>query len=205
MRHFHRGWLPPMVIILIQPRLLCYPMKFCTQCGNGVTLRVPDGDDRPRYVCDACEYVHYQNPRIVAGCLPVHGDRVLMCRRAIEPRKGYWTVPAGFMENGETVEQAALRETFEEARARVELDGIYAMFSLPHISQVYVFFRGTLETPDFGVGDESLEVKLFAEHEIPWKELAFPTINRTLEFYFEDRVNGAYPVRTREIGPYRPR
>ncbi len=180
-------------------------MKFCTQCGSGLELRVPEGDDRERYVCRSCGHVHYQNPRIVAGCLPVHDGQVLLCRRAIEPRKGFWTVPAGFMENGETVEQAALRETLEEACARVELDGIYAMFSLPHISQVYVFFRGHLETPEFGVGDESLEVKLFTEEEIPWQELAFPTINQTLRFYFEDRVTGDYPVRSREIGPYRPR
>ena len=194
-----------MVIILIQPRVLCYQMNFCTQCGSGLDLRVPEGDDRERYVCGSCGHVHYQNPRIVAGCLPVHGDRVLLCRRAIEPRKGYWTVPAGFMENGETVEQAALRETLEEACARVELDGIYALFSLPHISQVYVFFRARLETPEFGVGDESLEVKLFAQQDIPWDELAFPTVNQTLQFYFEDRLKGVYPVHTGKIGPYRPR
>ncbi|MBU2331577.1 MAG: NUDIX hydrolase, partial [Gammaproteobacteria bacterium] len=161
-------------------------MKYCNQCGDPVLVRVPDGDNRPRFVCDSCQTVHYQNPRIVAGCVPVWDDRVLLCRRAIEPRRGYWTLPAGFMENGETMQQAAERETLEEACARVRDLQLYTLFDLPHINQVYMFFRAELVDLDFCAGDESLEVKLFHQQDIPWSELAFPTIGRTLECFFAD-------------------
>ena len=178
-------------------------MKFCSECGQGVTARVPDGDTRSRFVCDHCQTIHYQNPRIVAGCLAVHGQQVLLCRRAIEPRRGFWTLPAGFMENGETTEEAALRETWEEARARLQQQELYMLFNLPHINQVYMFFRGELADLEFSAGEESLEVRLFHEHEIPWDKLAFPTVGKTLKQYFLDRQEHAFPVRIRDI-LYRP-
>lgn len=174
-------------------------MKFCSQCGYPVSQRIPEGDNRPRYVCGHCHAIHYQNPRIVAGCLPVWQQQVLLCRRAIEPRRGYWTLPAGFMENGETLEQAAVRETWEEACARVRDLKLYTLFDLPHINQVYLFFRAELVGPNFAAGDESLEVRLFDECDIPWSELAFPTVGRTLECYFADRREHRYPVRNEPL------
>jgi ADP-ribose pyrophosphatase YjhB (NUDIX family) len=174
-------------------------MKFCSQCGNPVTRMIPAGDNRMRHVCAHCATVHYENPRIVAGCLPVWRDQVLLCRRAIEPRRGYWTLPAGFMENGETIEQAAARETLEEACARVRDLSLYTLFDLPHISQLYMIFRAELVDLDFAVGEESLEVRLFAEIEIPWSELAFPTIGRTLECFFADRRQNLFPVRNEPL------
>ncbi|PWB30879.1 NUDIX hydrolase [Pseudomonas sp. SDI] len=176
-------------------------MKFCSACGKTVTQRIPEGDNRPRYVCDHCQTIHYQNPNIVTGVLPSHGSRVLLCRRAIEPRRGYWTLPAGFMENGETLEQAARRETVEEACARVGAMNLYHLFDLPHINQVHVFFRAELTDLDFAVGVESLEVRLFEESEIPWDELAFRTVNRTLECYYRDRKTQAYPIRSECLPP----
>ncbi|MEH6490910.1 NUDIX hydrolase [Halopseudomonas sp.] len=178
-------------------------MKFCSECGQSVSARIPSGDTRSRFICDHCETIHYQNPRIVAGCLATHERRVLLCRRAIEPRLGYWTLPAGFMENGETTEQAALRETWEEARANLQRQELYMLFNLPHINQVYMFFRGELADLDFSAGEESLEVRLFSEDEIPWQELAFPTIGKTLKQYFIDRQDNQFPVRIRDI-LYRP-
>lgn len=178
-------------------------MKFCSHCGESVSQKIPDGDNRPRFVCGSCDTIHYQNPRIVAGCLPIHEHRVLLCRRAIEPRRGFWTLPAGFMENGETTEQAALRETLEEANARVRAQHLYMLFNLPHINQVYMFFKAELADLDFSAGEESLEVRLFAETEIPWDELAFPTIGKTLKAYFTDRLSDHYPVRMADI-VYKP-
>src|SRR5690606_6941278 len=180
-------------------------MKFCSQCGNAVTLMIPAGDNRMRHVCGHCATVHYENPRIVAGCLPVWRDQVLLCRRAIEPRRGYWTLPAGFMENGETTEQAAARETLEAACARVRDLSLYTLFDLPHSSQVYMLFRAELVDLDFAVGEESLEVRLFAESEIPWSELAFPTIGRTLECFFADRRQNSFPVRNEPLEALRAR
>jgi ADP-ribose pyrophosphatase YjhB (NUDIX family) len=170
-------------------------MKFCSACGSAdIALRVPAGDDRPRYVCAVCETIHYQNPKIVVGCLPVWEQRVLLCKRAIEPRHGLWTLPAGFLENGETVTAGAARETLEEATARVDVGELYTMISLPQISQVYVMFRARLADLDFGPGPESLEVRLFDEDDIPWDQLAFRTIGRTLRNYFLDRKLGRFPV-----------
>ncbi|MEH6687367.1 MAG: NUDIX hydrolase [Halopseudomonas sabulinigri] len=178
-------------------------MKFCSECGQTVTARIPSGDTRSRFICDHCETIHYQNPRIVAGVLATHKRHVLLCRRAIEPRIGYWTLPAGYMENGETTEEAALRETWEEARASMQGQELYMLFNLPHINQVYMFFRGELADLDFSAGEESLEVKLFSEEEIPWTELAFPTVGKTLKQYFIDRQSNHFPVRIRDI-VYRP-
>ena len=178
-------------------------MKFCSHCGSAVSQLIPQGDNRLRHVCGQCQTIHYQNPRIVAGCLPVWGEQVLMCRRAIEPRRGYWTLPAGFMENGETLEQAAMRETEEEACARVRNLHLYTLFDLPHISQVYMLFRAELVDLQFAAGEESLDVQLFHESEIPWSELAFPTIGRTLEYFFADRKQQLYPVRNEPLAALR--
>ncbi|GHB25520.1 NUDIX hydrolase [Salinicola rhizosphaerae] len=174
-------------------------MNYCSHCGHTVRFAIPDGDDRPRYLCDACGAIHYQNPRIIAGTLPVAGKQVLLCRRAIAPRLGYWTLPAGFMENGETVEQAALRETREEACAVVESPSLYTMISLTHINQVYMIFRGTLQG-GYAAGPESLDVELFDEADIPWDALAFPTIERTLRHFFDDRRRDRFELHSSEIG-----
>lgn len=180
-------------------------MKFCSNCGSAVDLRIPEGDSRPRHVCDHCNTIHYQNPKIVAGTIPVWKDQVLLCRRAIEPRLGYWTLPAGFMENAETTGEAAMRETWEEAEARVSLDGLYSLIDIPHIDQVHMFFRATLIDGRFGVGSESLETRLFREEEIPWDELAFPTVRQTLELFFQDRRQQHFHVHVRDIRRERPK
>ncbi|OUS25301.1 NUDIX hydrolase [Gammaproteobacteria bacterium 45_16_T64] len=174
-------------------------MKFCSSCGGKITMLIPEGDNRERHVCDSCNTIHYQNPRIIAGTLPVYEDKVLLCRRAIEPRYGFWTLPAGFMENGETTQEAAERETWEEAEAKIDIAGLYTLYDLPHINQVYMFYRGTVIDGKFGPGQESLETQLFAESEIPWGELAFPTIGRTLKRYFDDRKSGDFEVHIEEI------
>ncbi|MCW3149972.1 NUDIX hydrolase [Stutzerimonas stutzeri] len=174
-------------------------MKYCSRCGGPVLSRIPEGDNRARFVCDDCRTVHYQNPRIVAGCLPVWSDQILLCRRAIEPRRGFWTLPAGFMENGETLQEAAARETLEEACARVRELQLYTLFDLPHINQVSLFFRAELVDRAFAPGEESLEVRLFDEASIPWSALAFPTIGRTLECFFADRVQQTFPVRNEAL------
>ncbi len=180
------------------------PVNFCSRCGAPVALRVPPGDDRPRYVCDACGTVHYQNPKLVAGCLVEWADQVLLCRRAIQPRYGLWTLPAGFMENGETTREAAQREALEEANARVQILDLYSLFDLPHIDQVYCLYRGRLLDLEFSPGSESLEVRLFREEEIPWHALAFASIARTLQLYFEDRRTGQYRLHTGTIRPPHP-
>ena len=179
-------------------------MKFCSSCGAPVSERVPHGDNRPRHVCDACGIVHYVNPKIVAGCLPVWEDKVLMCRRAIEPRSGLWTLPAGFMEMGETTQAAAARETLEEAEARVEIEDLYCYLNIPRINQVYVLFLGRLLSPDFAPGAESLEVALLEEGQIPWDQIAFSSMEVTLRHFFEDRRNGRFIQRVVDLD-HRPR
>lgn len=167
-------------------------MKFCSDCGAAVSLKIPTGDSLPRYVCDACAAIHYQNPKMIVGCIAEWENRILLCRRAIEPRLGLWTVPAGFMENGETTAQGAARETLEEANARVEVGPLYAMYNIPHINQVYILFRARLLDLDFSAGAESLEVKLFDEADIPWEQIAFATVRNTLTHYYADRKAGEY-------------
>lgn len=174
-------------------------MKYCSVCGNEVRLGIPAGDNRSRHICDNCGTVHYHNPKVVAGCIAHWGDRVLMCRRAIEPRYGLWTVPAGFLENGETTYEGAMRETLEEANARVAVDDLYVTVNLPHINQVYMLFRGRLLDLDFSPGDESLEVELIAEDTMPWDLMAFPTVTEALRLYFADRADGVFPVRMLDI------
>ena len=167
-------------------------MKYCSSCGSTVEIRVPEGDSRPRHVCTTCGEIHYQNPRVVAGCIVEWEEKILLCRRAIKPRYGLWTLPGGFMENGETVQAGAARETMEETRAKVEIYGLHTLFSLPHIQQVYMMFRAGLKSHDFGPGPESLEVELMNEKQIPWDEMAFPVITETLKLYYADRKAGSF-------------
>jgi len=162
-------------------------MKFCPACGQPVELRIPPGDNLPRAVCTACGNIHYENPRIVVGCVPEWQHRILLCRRAIAPRHGYWTTPAGFMENGETLQRAAARESLEEALARVEIGSLLSITHVLHAAQVHVMFRARMLDGHFGVGAETLEAGLYDEAEIPWDLIAFPSISFALHCYFEDR------------------
>jgi len=176
-------------------------MKFCSNCAAPVVKRVPPGDSLPRWVCDQCGEIHYENPRLVVGSLPEWDGRLLLCRRAIEPRYGYWTLPAGFMENDETAGQAALRETLEESGARVELGAPFSLISVPHVNQVHLFFCARLLEPDFKPGDETLEVALFDEAKLPWKDIAFRTVGLTLRHWFADRKRGAFSFHAEDIAP----
>jgi ADP-ribose pyrophosphatase YjhB (NUDIX family) len=176
-------------------------MNFCSNCGAKVALRVPPGDSIPRYVCDSCATIHYRNPLLVVGTIPEWEGRILLCRRAIEPRLGFWTLPAGFMELGETTAQAALRETLEEARARVELGDAFTLLSVPHVNQVHLFYRARLLEEKFAAGEESLEVSLFSENEIPWDALAFRTVSLTLRHFFSDRKEARFRMHAGEILP----
>ncbi len=169
-------------------------MKYCSHCGQPVELRVPAGDHLPRHVCPSCDTVHYQNPKLVVGCVPEHDGRILLCRRAIEPRLGYWTIPAGFMENGETLQAAAARESLEEALAAVEIGSLLAVVNVVHAHQVHVMFRAKLPRAEFGAGAESLEVGLHLPADIPWQDIAFPSIDFALHRYLEDRARGLEQV-----------
>lgn len=161
-------------------------MKYCPRCGAEVVRSVPDNDNRERWVCERCDTIHYQNPLIVVGCVAEQDGKVLLCKRAIEPRYGYWTVPAGFMELGESLSEGAARETLEEACAEIEMGHLFASVDVVHAGQVHLFFTGRVKG-GFGVGSESLESELFAEDEIPWDELAFQSGRYALEMYFKDR------------------
>ncbi len=167
-------------------------MNFCSHCGEQVEHIIPDGDNRLRYVCTSCHLIHYQNPRIIAGCIAEYDNKILLCKRAIEPRYGLWTLPAGFMENNETTSEAAQRETFEEANAKINNNQLYCTVSIPHISQVYMMYRGDLIDGFAKPGIESLETELYSENQIPWDELAFPIIRETLKLYFTDKKNGSF-------------
>jgi len=174
-------------------------MNFCSECGHPTQHRVPEDDNRPRHICTHCETIHYENPKIICGCLVTYQDKVLLCKRAIEPRRGLWTLPAGFMENGETTGEGALRETWEEAFARPRLGDLYALTSIPYISQVYLIYLAQLDTPEFSSGPESLDVQLFSADEIPWSELAFQTVTKTLQHWVEDQKRGVFPLHTIEL------
>jgi len=174
-------------------------MQFCSNCGARVVKRIPPGDTLERWVCDQCGEIHYQNPRLVVGCVPELETRLLLCRRAIEPRYGYWTLPAGFMENDETTGQAALRETLEEAGARIELGAPFSMISVPYVNQVHLFYRARLLDLDFKPGEETLETMLCEEARIPWKEIAFRTVGLTLKRWFEDRTRGSFAFHAQDI------
>ena len=168
-------------------------IRHCRNCGVAVVYRVPDdGDTRERAVCPACGTIHYENPINVVGTIPVLGDRVLLCKRNIEPRRGKWTLPAGFMELRETAAQGAARETDEEAGAHYEMQGLFAVMSVVHVGQVHLFYRAALLDDVFDPGHETMEVGLFAEHEIPWEEIAFRTVREALRLYFEDHRRGSF-------------
>ena len=174
-------------------------MKFCPSCGSEVANRVPPGDSLPRHVCDACGHIHYQNPKLVLGAIAEWEGRVLLCRRAIEPRYGYWTLPAGFMENDETTADAAARETLEEAGARIEMLAPFSMISVPYVNQVHVFYRARLLDLEFKPGVESLEVQLFEEAKVPWKDIAFRTVGLTLKHWFADRARGSFGFHAEDL------
>ncbi len=176
-------------------------MKFCSHCAAPLARRVPPGDSLPRDVCDACGEVHYQNPKLVVGSIPEWDGRLLLCRRAIEPRYGYWTLPAGFMENDETAGDAARRETLEEAGARIELGEPFSMISVPQVNQVHLFYRARLVDLEFRPGEESLEVALFEEAQVPWKDIAFRTVGLTLKHWFADRARGGFAFHAEDIRP----
>lgn len=167
------------------------PIKYCNNCGATVEVRIPPGEDRERFVCGACQMVHYQNPKLVVGTLVEHEGQLLICKRAITPRHGYWTLPAGFHELGESTMTGAIRETHEEAGAHVKLVAPFAHLDIPHIGQAYVFYRAEFDALGYHAGPESLEVKLIDPADIPWKELAFDVVRVALELYMEDRAHGA--------------
>lgn len=170
-------------------------MNFCSSCGKPLIKRIPEGDNRERHVCDHCETIHYQNPRVISGIIPVYDNQILLCRRAIQPRKDLWTLPAGFLENGESSLQGALRECDEEANATVINAELYAVFDIPEINQVYTFYRGDMNEAVYSPSLESTEVELFHERDIPWSELAFPAIELALYHFFNDRRDGSFTIR----------
>ncbi|MBW2366789.1 MAG: NUDIX hydrolase [Deltaproteobacteria bacterium] len=174
-------------------------MNYCSNCGHSLTRRIPPGDDRHRNVCDACHLIHYENPKMVVGTLPIRGGKVLLCKRAIEPELGKWTLPAGYLEHGETVESGAIRETREEAGATVDIIQPYTLFNLALIGQVYFMFLARLSENKFSPGKESLDVRLFSEINIPWNDLAFIVVAKTLQHYFADRATGVFPFHMGDI------
>jgi ADP-ribose pyrophosphatase YjhB (NUDIX family) len=176
-------------------------INFCSHCGVPVRMLIPEGDDRPRPVCPDCGRIHYVNPKVVVGAIPLWDGKILLCRRAIEPRRGLWTLPAGFLESGETVEAGARRETREEAGAELADMEPFALFNLPFVSQIYLMFRANLLTDSCSAGDESLEVGLFSEPEIPWDELAFTVMRETLRLYYADLRGGAFSFHIGDITP----
>lgn len=184
--------------------LLRPPSIFCSACGSRLTRCVPSDDSYERDCCTQCGAIHYINPRPVVGTIPVWEEKVLLCRRAIEPRHGYWTLPAGFMEVGETTTQGAARETDEEAGARIEIGALFAVFDVPHREQVHLFFLARLLDLNFAPGRESLEVRLFTEDSIPWNELAFGTVTKALRLYFVDRTQSAFGMHHHAFLPEMP-
>jgi ADP-ribose pyrophosphatase YjhB (NUDIX family) len=179
-------------------------MRFCSNCAAALVSKIPPGDNRERFCCENCGMIHYENPKVVVGTLPVWDDLVLLCKRAIEPRYGYWTLPAGFLENGETTAEGALRETSEEAGAHVELGQLFTAYDVVHVNQIHLFYQARLLDVEFTAGIESLDVRLFSEEDIPWSEIAFRTVSQTLERYFEDRRRGTFELHSGSIA-YIPR
>jgi len=174
-------------------------MSFCPDCGAPMRFAVPEGDDRKRNICTADGKIFYDNPRNIVGCIVECDDRILLCRRAIAPRKHFWTLPAGFQELGETTAQGAARETREEACARVTIDNLFSMLDIPRIGQVHMFYRARLERSGYAAGQETTAVALVAEADIPWRQLAFPTIYHTLQLYFADRAAGRFVLHDEAI------
>lgn len=176
------------------------PIKHCKNCGTAVEYRQPDdGDTKNRAVCPACNTVHYENPLNVVGTVPMWGDKVLLCKRNIEPRKGKWTLPAGFMELEETASEGAARETVEEAGAQFEMQALFSVLSVPKVGQVHLFYRAKLTSDKFDPGFETMEAKLFSEADIPWDEIAFRTVKVTLERYFSDKKLGIFGVHEADV------
>ena len=175
-------------------------MRFCTACGHTTIEKIPLGDHKVRKVCTHCGTIHYVNPKVICGALALWDNKVLLCRRAIEPRYGLWTLPAGYMELFETMEQGAARETREESEAEIEIEQLYCMYNIPRIGQIYVLFKGNIIDGQFGAGEETIESRLFEEKDIPWTELAFPSVERTLRHYFEDRKNNQFPTHLETLG-----
>jgi ADP-ribose pyrophosphatase YjhB (NUDIX family) len=174
-------------------------MNYCSECGEAVHKSIPPGDDRERFVCRACGRIHYRNPRMVVGCIPLWQDQLLLCRRSIEPRQGKWTVPAGYLENGESVEEGARRELMEEARATALSLTPYGLYNICHVNQVYLIFRAPLASRNFDAGEETAEVRLFGPDAIPWDELAFPVVELTLRRYFRDAPGGQWPFHIEDV------
>ena len=180
--------------------MLRTPIKHCRDCGAAVVYRIPDdGDTKQRAICSACHTVHYENPLNVVGTVPYWGDKVLLCKRNIEPRFGKWTLPAGFMELSETVAEGAARETVEEAGAQFELEGLFSLLNVARVGQVHMFYRARLLSDIFDPGFETIEARLFTEDEIPWDEIAFRTVKETLERYFSDRRAGHFSIHAIDI------
>lgn len=176
-------------------------IHFCSTCGGAMEQRIPEGDDHLRAVCTQCGFIHYLNPTMVVGCIPEYEDKILLCRRNIEPGKGEWTLPAGYLENGESVQEGAVRETLEESMAKVRIIAPYRLFNIAHVNQVYLLFRAQLAIPEFGPTPESMDVQLFNKEEIPWDSIAFKVIKETLIHYFEDEKQGVYPFKIGDIHP----
>ena len=174
-------------------------MNYCSHCGAPVSLKVPPGDNLPRHVCDRCGTIHYQNPKVVVGALATWGDKILMCKRAIEPRYRCWTLPAGFMELDETTAEGAGRETVEESGAEFDMGPLFGVMNVPRVGQVHVFYLCQLRHDRFAPGTETMEARLFAEDEIPWEEIAFLTVRHILQAYFEDRRQGVFGVHTMDF------
>ncbi|MDR1529517.1 MAG: NUDIX hydrolase [Burkholderiales bacterium] len=180
-------------------------MNFCSDCAGKLELRIPENDNRERYVCATCGMVHYQNPKIVVGTIPLWKNKILLCQRAIAPRYGHWTLPAGFHEIGESVSDGALRETQEEARVNVMIDRLYTVLSVPNIGQLHLMFIARLTKPEFAAGDESLDVRLFDEMEIPWGNIAFRTVSRTLRCFFWDRKQNDFHLHVSSLTRKHPK
>ena len=176
-------------------------MKYCSNCGAKISWKIPEGEDRYRFFCEQCKVIHYTNPRVVAGTIPVQDGRILLCRRAIEPRHGKWTLPAGYLENGETVRDCATRETLEEACATLDNLIPYSLLNISYINQVYVMYRAQLINDDFRPGTESLDVQLFSPESLPWQDIAFPVISRVLQMYCRDLETGHFPFREVDLLP----
>ena len=175
-------------------------IRHCRACGAAVEYRVPADDNRERAVCTVCSTIHYENPINVVGTVPVWGDQVLLCKRNIEPRFGLWTLPAGFLELGESTEAGALRETDEEAGAKIEMQGLFTVLNVVRVGQVHLFYRARMLDTSLAPGPETQEARLFREHEIPWDQIAFRTVRQTLEHFFEDRRRGSFGVHAGDIG-----
>lgn len=169
-------------------------VKFCSQCGNPTQKTIPEHDHLLRDICSICGYIHYDNPKIVAGALVTQEQKILLCRRAIEPSYGYWTIPAGYLELGESIQQGAIRECWEEAEAKIEIEQLYCIYNILHVGHIYMLFKAKLCDGCFGIGTESLDSHLFELDKIPWDKLAFPSIERTLQLYIDEQEYGHFSL-----------